>query len=205
MVTFSELGLTEDGKRLVVECSVKNLSIYSGMYIRRILVEYYANALPSGAPSDKVIQIYDNFWSDKSVREVRAVLEASNKECVEKFGISDFSGGLFYVIVECDGELGAAAVSLPCGYDDTTDIGVVLDWCLLHRIGMRHIAAMNRDCRDSCSDITGFEDFVILWHSLRIAAEAADYRMLEKIWGRFLRIAGTPGASVTSGCGCGKR
>lgn len=204
MVVFNELYISEDGNRLVVGCSIRDLSIYAGMHISRIYIEHYVNALTSGEPSSKAIQIYDDAEAKTPLKEVRASLDASDARVEEMFGLRTFSGGLFYAIVECDGELDAAAAGLPCGYDEARAVGVVLDWCLVYTVGMRYIAEMNRRCSDPCRDMSGFDGFVVLWHSMRIASESGDYRVLEDVWKKFIRIAGTGGRYVSGGCGCGK-
>lgn len=204
MVIFSELALSEDGSRLSVECSVRDLSIYDGMYIKSIAVEYYANAQVSGEPSEKAIHIFDNAGADKTVKYVRTYLDASDARVKKMFELSTFSGGLFYIIVECDGELGAAVAGLPCGYDETRDTGVILDWCLLYRIGMNYIAEMNCKCHSECRNLSGFDGFVILWHSIRVASESKDLTMLNTLWKKFLRVVWTVGKNISSNCGCGK-
>lgn len=207
MVIFSELALSEDGSRLSVECSVRDLSIYDGMYIKSIAVEHYANAQVSGEPSEKAIRIFDNTdvdKADKTAKSVRTYLDASDARVKTMFGLSSFSGGLFYIIVECDGDLGAAVAGLPCGYDETRDTGVILDWCLLYKIGMNYIAEMNCRCHSECRDLSGFDGFVILWHSIRVASESKDLTMLKTLWKKFTRIVGTGGKHISSNCGCGK-
>lgn len=204
MVIFSELALSEDGSRLSVECSVRDLSIYDGMYIKSIAVEYYANAQVSGELSEKAIRIFDNAGADKTVKYVRTYLDASDARVKKMFELSTFSGGLFYIIVECDGELGAAVAGLPCGYDETRDTGVILDWCLLYRIGMNYIAEMNCKCHSECRNLSGFDGFVILWHSIRVASESKDLTMLKTLWKKFLRVVWTVGKNISSNCGCGK-
>ena len=204
MVIFSELALSEDGSRLSVECSVRDLSIYDGMYIKSIAVEYYANAHVSGQPSETPIRIFDNAGADNTVKYVRTYLDASDARVKKMFELSTFSGGLFYIIVECDGELGAAVAGLPCGYDETRDTGVILDWCLLYRIGMNYIAEMNCKCHSECRNLSGFDGFVILWHSIRVASESKDLTMLKTLWKKFLRVVWTVRKNISSNCGCGK-
>ena len=204
MVIFSELALSEDGSRLSVECSVRDLSIYDGMYIKSIAVEYYANAQVSGEPSEKAIRIFDNAGADNTVKYVRTYLDASDARVKKMFELSTFSGGLFYIIVECDGELGAAVAGLPCGYDETRDTGVILDWFLLYRIGMNYIAEMNCKCHSECRNLSGFDGFVILWHSIRVASESKDLTMLKTLWKKFLRVVWTVRKNISSNCGCGK-
>ncbi len=198
MVVFNELALSEDRKTLTVECSVDELNIYSGMYIRSVFVEYYGNGIVPGTPSDKSILLYDG--TDESVRNLHLTLSATGGECKDKFGIEDFTGGLFLVTVDCDGTIGAGAAVLPCGYDVYRDTAALYDQCLLYKVGMQHIAYANSDT--GCTDMAGFNDFVTLWHMLRVSSEAGDYAMLEKIWKKFLRGC-TGGTSVpSSSCGC---
>lgn len=201
MVDFNELALSADRKSLVVECSIDGLGVYSGMYIRTVYVEYYGNGIVPGTPSDKSILLYDA--EDTSARHLRLSLSADSTECREKFGVSNFAGGLFLVTVDCDGTLGAGAAELPCGYDVYRDTAVVFDQCLLYEVGMQNIAYANSD--RGCTDMSGFNNFVITWHMLRIASEAGDYPMIDRMWRRFL--CGFASGGVRTGvsvCGCNK-
>lgn len=203
MVTFDELKILNDGTLLSVVCSIEDLSIYKDMYIKRISVEYYKNALSSGALSDKSIKIYENEDNAVDVKTVVASLANYKAEVKTKFNIDDFSNGLFYVVVECDGTLPSEVSILPCGYDNTVDTGVVFDWKAVYDLGIQYIATMNRKCADRCEDVAGFKDYVLLWHSLRLAMYACDRAMIEKLWNKFLRHVGIESKRKV-GCGCRK-
>lgn len=203
MVTFDELKILNDGALLSVVCSVEDLSIYKNMYIKRVSVEYYKNALSSGALSDKSIVVFENADRNTDIRSVAASLSYTNSEVPTKFGIEDFTNGMFYVVVECDGELPAEVSTMPCGYDSTIDTGIVLDWKAVYDQGIQYIALMNRQCADRCEDVAGFKDYVLLWHSLRLAMYACDRIMIEKLWRKFLRHVGFE-STKKPGCGCRK-
>lgn len=203
MVTFDELKIKNDGTVLDIVCSVEDLPIYNDMYIQRVSVEYYKNALSSGALSDKSIVVYENKDNNTDVRSVAVGLSYLNAEVKTKFGIEDFTNGLFYVVVECDGTLPAEVATMPCGYDSTVDTGMVFDWKAVYDQGIQYIALMNRQCADRCEDVAGFKDYVLLWHSLRMAMYACDRIMIEKLWKKFLRHVGVE-SSKKAGCGCGK-
>ena len=200
MVVFNELALSEDRMSLNIECSVDELNIYSGMYIRSVFVEYYGNGIVPGTPGDKAILLYDE--TDESVRHVNLTLSADSDECKAKFGLSNFAGGLFLVTVDCDGTLGAGAAVLPCGYDVYRDTAALFDQCLLYGVGMHNIAYANGDF--GCPDMSGLNDFAMIWHMLRISSEAGDYPMLEKVWKKFLRSCSGGKTIAASTCGCNK-
>lgn len=203
MVLFNELRITENGDGIDIGCFVEDLEIYSKMYIKRVLLEYYVNALPSGEPSNKAIVLYENAEDIETIRAVNVHIDASDEDVKKNFGISSFSGGIFYAIVECDGTLSASTSSMSCGYDEARDTGVILDWRRLYADGMRHIAGMNLPCGDRCRDEGGFDAFVVTWNALRLAIASCDYRFVERIWTKYLRQLGA-GSQAVSGCGCGK-
>ncbi len=204
MVQFNELGISDDKETLHVRCTVDSLDIYSGMYIKSIYVESYDNSTSTGVPSEKAICIFENTNSVTTVKSVMVCLHASNPEVKSKLGMDSFNGGLFYVIVECDGTLGAEASSYPCGYDSTTDVGVVLDWLNIYTIGMQYIAELASDCSDKCSDMSGFDNFVVLWNAMKLAISACDYTLVKTLYDKMMRYTNAGGNSIAAGCGCGK-
>jgi len=204
MVQFNELGISDDKSALRVRCTVDSLDIYSGMYIKSIYVEKYDNSTSSGVPSDKAICIFENTGSVTIVKSVRVCLNSSNPEVKSKFGMDSFDGGLFYVIVECDGSLGADASSYPCGYDSTTDVGVVLDWLKLYDIGMQHVARIASECLDGCADMSAFDNFIVLWNAMKLAVSACDYTLVKKLYDKMLRYASAGAGTIAAGCGCSK-
>lgn len=202
MVIFNELRLSEDKSEILVDCFMENLSVYDKMYIDTIYVEYYKNARTDGELSDKAIQIYSNEDKDMEVKAVRAKLSI-DKSVIETFGITTFENGLFYVVVQCDGTPGTELFTLPCGYDDTKDVGVVLDWKRMYEIGMQYVAEMNRGC-NPCGDWSGFDDFILIWNSLKVAIAACDFKMVEKLWNKFLRHISSNSDTIAVSCGCRK-
>ncbi len=203
MTVFSELKLSSDRDKIIIDCSVENLGIYKGMYIKEIFVDYYKNATHSDYPSDKAICVYHN-TDEQGIRTVRVCLDSSNEDVKTKFGVSSFIGGMFYVIVKYGGSISPSVAALPCGLDLTADIGVILDWQKVHDIGRGFLAMMSNECFDTCSDMSNFDNFLILWSSLRIAMEACDYGILEGLWQKLISIKPIEKVSFSGGCGCGK-
>lgn len=204
MIVFNELRLSDDRSNLLIDCFIEGLAIYKDMWIKSIYVEYYKNALASGAPSEKAIQVFDNENEDTSITAVRVCLPASSSKVLENFEISSFNDGLFYVIVDCDGTPAAVTSTYPCGYDETRDTGVVLDWQHIYEYGMQYIAQVANSCTNPCNDMSGLDNFIITWNTLKLAISTCDYTLIEKVYSKFLRYAGVGSGIVSTGCGCGK-
>lgn len=208
MVIFNELRITDDRQEIRIECYVDELSIYSSMYISSIRLYYYDNVDHSGFPIDreKVIAVFDNETSDVTIRSVRRCVKTSDIEST--LGVSTLDGGLFYVLVECDGTLPAASAAFPCGSDSTIDIGIIPDWQKMYEIGMAHVNAMTSGCVDPCVAPSGFEHFIMLWFALKLAMATMDFDQINEMWKKFLRVSGTHISAGTvarsGGCNCGK-
>lgn len=207
MVVFNELRLSDDKKKLIVDCFIENLNIYTNMYIKEIAVDYYKNVETGGDPSENAITIYSNTGDDTSVKAASVCLNMDNQsqknEVAEKFGISNLKGGVYYVFVMCDGTPEPAVATLPCGYDEDTEVGIVPDWELLYEIGLKYIINMAGSCIDKCVDNSPFMHFILMWNSLKMALSACEYNVVEKVWDMILRTYRRVGSTlVENSCGC---
>ena len=202
MIVFNELRLSEDKKNLIVSCGIEDLNIYDGLYIDTVYLEYYKNMQSSGSPSEKAILLYDHGETGMDEQALQICFDESL--ITENFGTTKFEGGVFYVIVRCDGPASALANlgTMACGFDNTVDIGVVVDWQMLYAVGMQHIAKLSTSCDFDCADSTGFSSFSILWNAIKLAISTCDYNVLEKLWDKFIRISVKNGIRISSGCGC---
>lgn len=202
MVIFNELRISDDKQSLTIDCAVEGLDIYSDMYIKNIYLEYYKNASTYGVPSTKAIKVYDDEDSLES-KAVRICVDAAELALHSDFGTATFDKGLFYVIVNCDGDLPADVSLLSCGMDNTVDVGVALDWKRIYQVGMQYISSLNAKCFDACGDLTGYKSFVLIWYALRFAISSCDYVQVERTWENFLKIYSNNNTPLFSaGCGC---
>ena len=209
MVTFNELRICDGGKKLIIDCEIEDSALYDGIYINNIYLEHYKNASVAGMPGEKAVLIDENKYGDTRVKSRRIVLESSDIR-LAKLDINSFAGELFYVIVQCDGNLNLDAIDgkIPCGADDTTAIGAVLDWHLFYSRGMSYIASMFDRCGNPCQPTDAFEHFILLWNALKLAIETCDWETVKDLWQMFKLDRGTKSSAVsitgTGGCGCGR-
>lgn len=202
MVVFNELRITDDKQKLIIDLAIKSLPVYANMYVKTVYLDYYKNVVTMGTPSAKAIQVYNNSGNDSSVKSFRGAVDAQDLALVPGIGVSDFDKGLFYVIVDCDGQLDPQAALMGCGSDNTKDIGVTLDWYYVYKQGMQFISKMNSKCFSICEEDGSVRHFLMVYHMLRLAVEACDYDQLQMTWEKFLRASGNQSKLGPSGCGC---
>ena len=209
MVTFNELRICEDGSKLIIDCEVDDNELYDGVYIHSIHLEHYKNASIAGMPGSKAVLLYENKYDDRRIRSRHIILERSDIRLVD-LDITSFDGELFYVIVNCGGDLNVSALEgqIPCGADNYTDIGAILDWRLFYSRGMGYIASMFDRCGNPCQPTGPFEHYILLWNALKLAIETCDWETVKDLWGMFKMDRGTGSGAVsitgTGGCGCGR-
>jgi len=207
MVIFNELRITEDKTCLIIDCSVRDLEGYAGMYIDSIDIDYYKNVETYGIPSTKAMRLYEKGDDETGKSGVRVELKAVDLD-KDLIGTDTLDAGLFFVTVTCDGtpENPEILESYSCGADSTVDIGVVLDWQAVYRLGIGYAARLADGCEPSCDVPSGFEGFVLLWHALRLAINVCDWPTVSRLWDRFLRSFNGMGpvGGVVAGCGCNR-
>lgn len=203
MVIFNELRITDDKKALIVDCMVEGLDIYNNMYIESIYLDYYKSCSTIGVPSDNAICLFDNTENPDTTVKAKRIRKLVDT-LPDTFGTDKFDGGLFYVIVKCNGKLPAEAALFSCGTDDVVDVGIVLDWYSLYKKGMAYISYLASGCNDPCADTASYQQFIFIWHALNSAIAAKDYHQICKVWEKFIRasIPTTSLNTITTGCGC---
>lgn len=202
MVSFNELRIRRDRDRLILDCSVEYITIYSGVYIKKIELYSYKNATSVGDPVDaqKVYTIYENVDDNRDVQAVRKCVDIAHVSD-NGIGFSTFRDGIFFIRVTCEGTLPAEVSKFPCGTDEMVDIAVVPDWEALYRDGMNYVARMS-GCNKFCDPSLDMQQFIITWFSIKLALESRDFDQLALMWERFLKISQAGLTLVPKPCGC---
>ena len=203
MVIFSDLRINDNKDKIFVDCYIEDLDAYEQMYIKDIYIYYYKNASTvDGTPLDyaKAFKLYDATVSGTGARAVSTTFTLAEMESVQNFGTSNFNGGLFYVMVTCDGTLGDTS-GYAEGADATVDIGIILDWAMLYQKGMSYVSMFGQG--NVCNFPQGYDLFLLLWFGLKLALETYDYARIAQLWEKFLRTMAFGGTNVlATGCGC---
>ena len=183
MVTFTELAISDDKKTLSYDLTL------------------------TGATNEKITSVklinFDNLNTNGTIKNSSEVLVAddgSDEHSYSEHTIGaaeltayleqpDFDKKMFFLIVTYNGTLGA------------TEIFAVIDWEGVYEIGMPYVAQIAAKGICPCDPPAGFETFLILWNSLKLAIAAGDYARIADIWKMFMRVY--YGAAYSSpDCGC---
>lgn len=197
MITFDDLRISEDKKTLSVLCHISDYEIYDNMYIKEVYLEYYKNRGTIGVPSSKAIKIYENTQSSSSVRSLALSVPDSVLDS-GLLGVSTFDKEMFYVYVICDGTLPASVATMGCGYDETTKVGIVIDWLMVYQMGMGYVARMAKKC-GNCDLADDFEHYILLWNAIKLAVETTDWEQMEILWPI---LAHSGAGKPFNDCGC---
>lgn len=187
MVEYKTLKILEDGSMLVIDASISSESYYKSMYITDVYVDIDDNFSYTGEPSPKAVRVFTT--KEKTERKVTC------KVLPAQLNLADFNKNIVYVYIKCGG---TPAANTPCGMDNTTNIGVVINWYILYKNALKYIGDVAKDC---CSDNKGFIDFILRCKALQLAAKTGQYAYINKNFKKWL-FKKTRGASP---CGCGCR
>ncbi len=195
MVIFDDLRITDSGQKLLIDCHIENVDEYSGMYIDTIYLEYYKNVQSLEELSGKEYTVYAKLPAGDALKTARFAVDFADViEAVPDFGADSFAGGLFNILVCCEGTADGVEAT-------ATDIGIALDWDLLYNYGMNYVSALTAMHGSPCNDTAELEQFILLWFALRIALDAMDYTQTVYVWDKFLHnYNGMSVASVPCNC-----
>ena len=176
MVQFNELRITPDNRELIIDVSVKDLDIYTNVYLDYIMIDNQDTFIEDG-PSDNPIYTYtvaDAVYSTDSnsgIKQCRLTLTNSD--------VNLSSDLLFiYVVVK-----GVPAPSTPCNMDNATTMGVVYN---LHNIFQSFMPYI-REVENDCNLPKGFINYILRFKALELAFATGNYTLAVKYWNMFFR------------------
>ena len=200
MIQFNELRITPDGKKLVIDASVKDLNYYNNVYIDAVIIDTQ-NTYVSSGPSSKPIFYYEVNTNpsviyalpecdgctpvrddvDKEIcftgleenEEKRIRLELDEKT----LGAS-LSSDLFFIYVVAKG---VPSAGTPCGMDNGTTLGVVANLYPYYRSLMNNLKEINNECETP----KNFIDSLLRFKAFELSLKTGHYTQAIKYWNKF--------------------
>lgn len=212
MIVLNECRVSPDGKALIVEATVENLSYYENVYIDSVVVDTQKTFLDSGPSSnpvfvkqfihedpetnvlennrleaDKNCECYDMTVSDKcGYKNIRLCISA------EDMGLSNLNDDIFFVYVVATG---SPAPCTPCGMDNQYVIGIAMNLRPIYNKAMSFI----RELSNNCSIPRGFIDMILRLKAFELSLKTGNYPVAIKQWEKLSKDKVT----ITSkNCGC---
>ena len=196
MIQFNTLKITQDGKNLVINASVKNLSYYTNVLIGSITIDNQDTYSASG-PSNNPIYRHSFAGMDLTTGEEIAGLKTisitiSAKEFLDNDG--DLNDDILYVYLTA---VGSPSADTPCGMDNVNTLGVALNLRHIYNSGMAYIKQVEK----SCEIPKGFINFILEYRALDLALKTENYIQANKYWNKFFKNNDIISLNTNS-CGC---
>lgn len=196
MIQFNTLKITQDGKNLIINASVKNLSYYTNVLIGSIIIDNQDTYSASGPSSNP---IYKHSFADKDLVTNEDIagfknisITVSAKELSDNNG--DLSDDILYVYLIA---VGTPSADTPCGMDNVNTLGVALNLRPIYNNGINYI----KQVESTCEIPKDFIDFILRYKALDLALKTENYIQANKYWNKFFKNNNVVSLNTNS-CGC---
>ena len=196
MIQFNTLKITQDGKNLIINASVKNLSYYTNVLIGSIIIDNQDTYSASGPSSNP---IYKRSFADKDLVTNEDIagfknisITVSAKELLDNNG--DLNDDILYVYLIA---VGTPSADTPCGMDNVNTLGVALNLRPIYNNGINYI----KQVESTCEIPKDFIDFILRYKALDLALKTENYIQANKYWNKFFKNNNVVSLNTNS-CGC---
>ena len=179
MIKFNELRISPDGKRLIIDASIKDLPYYDKVFIDAVIIDTQDTYIANG-PSTKPIFYYEvdsnaNIVLPKDLNEKRIRFELDKTVIKESLYDTMF---FVYIVTK-----GTPSADTPCGMDNVTTMGVVANLYPYYQHLMYHIKQIENSCEVPKSLI----DCLLRFKSLELSIRTGNYIQAIKYWNKFFK------------------
>lgn len=196
MIQFNTLKITQDGKNLVINASVKDLSYYTNVLIGSITIDNqdtYSASGPSSNPIYKHSFAGEDLITGEEITGLKTIsITISAKEFLDNDG--DLNNDILYVYLTA---VGSPSADTPCGMDNINTLGVALNLRPIYNSGMAYI----KQVEQSCEIPKGFINFILEYKALDLALKTENYIQANKYWNKFFKSNDIVTLNTNS-CGC---
>ena len=196
MIQFNTLKITQDGKNLIINASVKNLSYYTNVLIGSIVIDnqdtYSANG-PSSNPIYRHSFAGKDLVTNENIEGLKNInIIVSAKELLDNNG--DLNDDILYVYLIA---VGIPSADTPCGMDNINTLGVALNLRPIYNNGINYI----KQVESTCEIPKDFIEFILRYKALDLALKTENYIQANKYWNKFFKNNNVVPLNTNS-CGC---
>lgn len=185
MIQFNELKVTQDGKNLVIDAQVQNISYYTNIYIDSIIVDNQNTFVSTGASSSPAFS-YTYSSNTAQAMGYTVTLDSNGKlkgirmviPCASLGEIATLDKDLLFVYVTVNG---TPASDTPCGMDLSYELGVVFNTYPFYLRGMNFIRELDSTCEVPKQMI----DYMLRQKVLQTSIQVGDYVKAIDYWKKF--------------------
>ena len=173
MIEFKELRVTPDGKTLIIDASVKDLSYYDNVYIKSVTIDTQDTYSESGSSTNPIFYYEVASVSDENKKKIRLEL---NSSVLGK----PITGNMFFVYITVKG---TPAADTPCGLDNVTTLGVTAYLYPFYRSSINYIKELENECEPS----KNFIDSLLRFKAFELSIRTGHYTQAIKYWNKFFK------------------
>ena len=196
MIQFNTLKITQDGKNLIINASVKNLEYYTNVLIGSIVIDNqdtYSVSGPSSNPIYRHSFAGKDLVTNKDIAGLKNIsITVSAKELLDNNG--DLNDDILYVYLIA---VGTPSADTPCGMDNVNTLGVALNLRPIYNNGINYI----KQVESTCEIPKDFIDFILRYKALDLALKTENYIQANKYWNKFFKNNNVVSLNTNS-CGC---
>jgi hypothetical protein len=182
MVNFTELYITPNNQKLVLDVSVSELPYFADVYLKTIYIDT-EDTYTEGEPSSKAFK----YTVNGDLKNLRLELNSP------ALGFS-LEGKLLFIYVETKGMF---ASETPCGMDENMTVVAVYNQYPIYTHIMSFIKAMNTSCCEIPAELV---NAVLQYKVFELSINLKHYLESIKFWKKF--ISNYTNFSLTSNCNC---
>ena len=173
MIEFKELRVTPDGKTLIIDASVKDLSYYDNVYIDSLTIDTQDTYSESGSSTNPLFHYEVASVSEENKKRIRLEL---NSSVLGK----PITGNMFFVYITVKG---TPAADTPCGLDNVTTLGVTADLYPFYKSFINHMKELENECEPS----KNFIDSLLKFKAFELSIRTGHYTQAIKYWNKFFK------------------
>lgn len=211
MVVIEQCRVDQEGKHLIIDASVENLSYYKNVSIEAVVIDtdetFSENGPSSNAvfsqnfdqPYDSVGTLYDTLRTDEGcdcgnvytkgngVKRVRLCLSSRD------LSMASLNDNIFFVYIICTG---VPSPDTPCSMDNHTTMGVAVNLRPIYNMSMKYIKELD----SSCVMPKGFIDMILRIKAFELSLRTGNYITALKQWKKLFK--NKVGMTTIKRCGC---
>lgn len=172
MIEFKELRVTPDGKTLIIDAAVKDLSYYDNVYIKSVTIDTQDTYSESGSSTNPLFHYEVTSASGENKKRIRLELNSTV--------LGDITGNMFFVYVTADK---APAPDTPCGLDNIVTLGVTAYLYPFYRSSINYI----KELENKCEPPKNFIDSLLRFKAFELSIRTGHYTQAIKYWNKFFK------------------
>lgn len=186
MIRFNELGISNDGKYLIIDVSVRGQHYYDNVFIDSISIDTQ-DTYKDGGPSSSIV--YHKDFEGRRMKHYRTALS------VGEF-LPSLNDNMFFVYIRAKG---TPTIDTPCCMDNEYTLGVTFNTCPLYNAIMGYI----RETESRCSVPKNFINMFLQFKALEACINTDHYPQAIEYYNKFFKNLGkAKTSSYKKPCNC---